>query len=302
MNTNLKILFFIMSYYPSQRRSSYPARRRRRSSFSGLKIRLAIAGVIILFSAISYMTSSTVNPVTGQNQRVAGMTTDQEIKVGRSAAYSMVEQHGGLSRDSRARKHVEMVGKRLENTLYHRLQKQGITNPYPFDFHLLGDPRVINAFALPGGQVFITEALYTKMTHEGQLAGVLGHEIGHVIERHGAERMAHGKLLQRIAGAAGVAGGDISTAQMASTALNVVSMGYGRKAELESDRWGVELMVWAGYDPEHMLAVMDILEEANNGGAPPEFMSSHPKPANRKEYIREVISEQFPNGLPPGLR
>ena len=140
------------------------------------------------------------------------------------------------------------------------------------------------------------------MTHEGQLAGVLGHEIGHVIERHGAERMASGKLFQRIAGAAGVAGGDISTAQMASSALNVVSMGYGRKAELESDRWGVELMVLAGYDPEHMLEVMNILKEANGGGAPPEFMSSHPKPENRQEYIKEVIAEQFPNGLPPGLR
>ena len=248
------------------------------------------------------MASSTVNPITGQKQRVAGMTPEQEIEVGRSAAYSMVEQHGGLSRDSRARKHVEMVGKRLENTLYHQLKGKGVTLPYPFDFHLLGDPRVINAFALPGGQVFITEALYKRMTHEGQLAGVLGHEIGHVIERHGAERMASGKLFQRIAGAAGVAGGDMSTAQMASTALNVVSMGYGRQAELESDRWGVDLMVLTGYHPEHMLEVMEILKEANNGGAPPEFMSSHPKPENRQKYIKEVIAERFPNGLPPGLK
>ena len=260
-----------------------------------------IAGVIILFSAISYWSSATENPITGQKQRVAGMTPEQEIEVGRSAAYGMVEQHGGLSKDSRSRRHVEMVGERLENSLYHRLKESGITLPYPFDFHLLADRRVINAFALPGGQVFITEALYSRMTHEGQLAGVLGHEIGHVIERHGAERMASGKFFQRIAGAAGVGGG-MNTAQLASSALNAVSMSYGRQAELESDRWGVELMVFTGYDPEHMLEVMEILKEANAGGAPPEFMSSHPKPENRKKYIREVINERFPNGLPPGLR
>ena len=140
------------------------------------------------------------------------------------------------------------------------------------------------------------------MTDEGQLAGVLGHEIGHVIERHGAERMASGKLFQRIAGAAGVAGGDFNTAQLARSALQVVGMGYGRQAELESDRWGVELMTRAGYHPEHMLEVMEILKEANGGGAPPEFMSSHPKPENRKEYIKQVIAERFPDGLPPGLR
>ena len=290
-----------MSYHPPQNQASHPHRRRRRSTASGWKIRLIIAGVIILFSAISYLSSTSKNPITGQNQRVV-LTPEQEIEIGRNAAYEMVQQHNGLSRDSRSRQHVEMVGKRLENTLYHRLQDQGHTLPYPFDFHLLADRKVINAFALPGGQVFITEALYNKMTHEGQLAGVLGHEIGHVIERHGAERMASGKFFQRIASAAGVAGGDITTAQLASSALNVVSMGYGRQAELESDRWGIELMALAGYHPEHMLEVMDILKEANTGGAPPEFMSSHPKPENRQKYIREVIEERFPNGLPPGLR
>lgn len=290
-----------MSYDPQQNPSSYPQRRRRRSGLSGWKIRLIIAGVIILFSAISYLSSTSKNPITGHHQRV-DLTAEQEIEVGRSAAYEMVQQHNGLSRDTGARQHVQTVGKRLENTLYHRLQDQGQTLPYPFDFHLLADDRVINAFALPGGQVFITQALYNRMTHEGQLAGVLGHEVGHVLERHGAERMASGRFFQRIAGAAGVAGGDISTAQLASTALNVVSMGYGRQAELESDRWGIELMTLAGYHPEHLLEVMEILKEANAGGAPPEFMSSHPKPENRQKYIREVIEERFPNGLPPGLR
>jgi predicted Zn-dependent protease len=194
------------------------------------------------------------------------------------------------------------MGKRIENALYHRLAAKGVNLPYSFDFHLLADPRVINAFALPGGQVFITEALYRRMTHEGQLAGVLGHEMGHVIERHGIERMAEGRFYQGIASAAGVAGGDVSSAQAAGAFLQTLSLGYGRQAELESDRWGVELMVMVGYHPEHMLEVMEILKEATKGGAPPEFLSSHPKPENRQKYIRDVIDQQFPKGLPPGLK
>ena len=286
-----------MSYYPEQR-----PQRRRRSSLSGWKIRFLIAGAIILFSAISYYSSGTPNPITGEIQRVGGMTIEQEIEVGRSAAFGMVESHNGLSSDERARKVVEMVGKRLENTLYQQLQRKGERLPYTFDFHLLADRRVVNAFALPGGQVFITEALFGRMTDEGQLAGVLGHEMGHVIERHGAERMASGQFFQQIGAAAGVAGGDVSTARMANAALQMLGTAYSREAELESDRRGIELMVQAGYHPKHMLEVMEILKAAAGGGAPPEFMSSHPKPENRKEYIRELIAEKVPNGLPPGLR
>ena len=89
---------------------------------------------------------------------------------------------------------------------------------------------------------------------------------------------------------------------MADAALGTLGKSYGREAELESDRWGVELMALSGYHPEHMLEVMNILKEASAGGAPPEFMSSHPKPENRQKYIREVIAEKFPNGLPPGLK
>jgi predicted Zn-dependent protease len=82
----------------------------------------------------------------------------------------------------------------------------------------------------------------------------------------------------------------------------VLSTRYGRDAELESDRWGVRLMADAGYDPRAMIEVMRVLDEAGGGGGQPEFLSTHPKPANRVEYIEKVIAEQFPDGLPPGLR
>lgn len=288
-----------MSYYGNS--------PRRRSNSSGLKIRLIIAAAIVLFSVVSYLSNTNVNQVTGESQRVGSMTPEQEVVLGLRAAPEMAEQHGGLSQDNYARREVETMGKRLVEVLRVSLESQGREIPYPFDFHLLADRRVVNAFALPGGQVFITEALFrglgdTPQERAGRLAGVLGHEVGHVLERHGAEQMAKGSLTQGIVSAAGVAGGDQGSAQLAAMIGNVITMKYGRDAELESDRWGILLMVLSGYDPNHLLSVMDILEQASGGGATPEFMSTHPLPENRREHINRIIAEKFPDGLPPGLR
>jgi predicted Zn-dependent protease len=184
------------------------------------------------------------------------------------------------------------------------LQAQGRRDPYrdAFRLTLLDDPRTINAFALPGGPVFITEGLYRRLKTEGQLAGVLGHEIGHVLSRHSNKQLARQGLFQGIAGAVGVLGGDINSARMGQMISSVISTSYGRDAELEADRWGVRLSAQAGYDPRAMIGLMKILDEAGGGGGQPEFLSTHPKPANRIEYIKQVIAEQFPNGVPEGLQ
>jgi predicted Zn-dependent protease len=274
-------------------------RRRRRPS--GLNLRLIIAIGIIAFSVISYLSRSAVNPVTGERQRVS-MTEEQEMQLGQQAAPAMIQQHGGLHASRDAQAVVDTVGARLLTALQQELVEKHVSIPYQFEFHLLADPRTVNAFALPGGQVFITFALFDQLETEGQLAGVLGHEIGHVIERHGAERMAKQGLWQGLAGAAGVFGGDVNSVRMAQMVANFTLMKYGRDDELESDRWAVMLMSLAGYDPRAMLGVMDILDRAAGGGSPPEILSTHPKPQNRKQYIDELISEFFPKGLPPGLR
>ena len=162
---------------------------------------------------------------------------------------------------------------------------------YQFDFHLLRDEQAVNAFALPGGQVFITAGLMSKLENIDQLAGVLGHEIGHVIGRHGAERIAKMELTQGLTGAAVVASGDYSTAQAAQMIGNVVNMKYGREDELESDEWGVRYMYEAGYNPEALIGVMHILDEATAGNRPPEFQSTHPSPENRVQRINEAIEK-----------
>src|SRR5262249_21699804 len=138
--------------------------------------------------------------------------------------------------------------------------------PYPFEFHLLADPHTVNAFALPGGQVFITVALFGRLETEGQLAGVLGHEIGHVIERHGAQHLAKAQLTQGLIGAVAVGASDPNSpldpqqaAMIASMVGQLINLRYGREDELQSDRWGVQLMLDSGYDPNSMIRVMEIL-------------------------------------------
>ena len=272
---------------------------RRRSS--GLKLRLLIAAGFVLFGLVSFYGNTQKNPVTGEPQRV-GMSAGEEQKMGFAAAPRMAQEHGGAIQRGPDAARVKLTGSRLVEALHRYAEHNGATVPpeYRFDFHLLRDERTINAFALPGGQVFVTYALYQHLT-DGQLAGVLGHEVGHVVERHGAERMAKQKLTQTLTGAAGVAGGGHESARAAAAIGQMVNMKYGRGDELESDKWGVRLTALAGYDPRSMIGVMDILEKSSGGQGPPEMMSTHPKPANRKKYIQDVLNSEFPNGLPDGL-
>lgn len=272
---------------------------------SALKMRLLIALAIVAFAVISYYAKpGDLNEVTGETERVALTEEADEIQLGLQAAPEMVDMHGGPARDRGDQQLVQTVGDRLLDALDKDLAAKGRRNPYrdSFRFTLLADPQTVNAFALPGGPVFITQALYDRFKTEGQLAGVLGHEVGHVLARHGNKQLARQGMFQGIAGAVGVLGGDINSARMGQMISAVLSTSYGRDAELESDKWGVRLQALAGYDPRSMIDVMEILDEAGGGGGPPEFLSTHPKPANRVEYIKKVIAEEFPDGVPEGLR
>ena len=164
---------------------------------SGLKVQLLIALAIAAFAFISYYAKpGDVNEVTGLPERVA---MAEEIQLGLQAAPQMAGQHGGSSRSMADQQRVQQVGWRLLKALEYDLEAYNQQNPEAkrrnpyrdsFQFTLLSDQRTVNAFALPGGQVFVTHALYDQLESEGQLAGVLGHKIGHVLARHGNKRMA----------------------------------------------------------------------------------------------------------------
>ena len=268
---------------------------------SSIMPRLIIAAVIVVISLLTYFGSSVYNPVTDETQHI-DLTVEQEIALGLQAAPEMAAQYGGLHPDQKAQALVDEVGQKIV------AQTAAGDTDYKFDFHLLADEETINAFALPGGPVFITAALLQRLKTEGQLAGVLGHEIGHVVARHSAEHIAKAKLTEGLTGAAVIAAYDPdnpqSSQQSAAIAAMIgqlVNMRYGREDELESDRLGVRFMAEAGYDPRSMVEVMKILAEASQGQDPPEFFSTHPNPDRRIERIQAAIAEEFPNGVPEGL-
>lgn len=245
------------------------------------KIRLLIGIAIVAFAFIKKCNQQEVNPYTGRKQTIT-MTPDQEIAIGLQSAPQMAQQHGGLHPDSKAQALVDHVGNKLVQASIAR------ETPYKYEFHLLADQRTINAFALPGGQIFITYALLSKLENEDQLAGVLGHEIGHVLGKHSAERIGETEFWRTVSTGASVGadmGGLVGGIGQQTLLTN------GRDDELESDDLGVRFMLRAGYNPEEMIGVMQILKAAAGPNRVPEFQSTHPDPDNRIEKIKASIKK-----------
>lgn len=267
-------------------------------SFNGGRLLLAL--VIAGLSLLSYCSSRSYNPVTDETQYV-GISPEQEIVLGLQAVPEMVQQFGGEDVDQQAQALLDKVCNRI-------LDNSGAGDTdWPFECTLLADDQTINAFALPGGQLFITAALFDQLETEGQLAGVMAHEIGHVVARHSAQQIAKQQLTQGLTGAAVIAAYDPDnpnsqqTGQVALLIGQLVNLKFGRDDELQSDRLGVQFMADAGYDPRAMIQVMQILAAASDGNAPPEFFSTHPNPDNRITRIEDAIQELYPNGVPDGL-
>ncbi len=262
--------------------------------------RIVIALVMAAFAGIMYLTNTQVNPVTGEKQRVA-LSPEEEVALGVQSAPQMAAQFGGLHPDPQVQAYVKHVGTQVVEA------SDAKQTPYQFDFHVLRDNETVNAFALPGGQIFITAELLSRLENEAQLAGILGHEVGHVIGRHAAEHLAKARLTQGLVGAAGVAGsseqsGGQAAAMIANMVGQMVTMRFGRQDELESDTLGVRFMADAGYDPSALIRVMQILAESRGGNsAQPEFLSTHPDPGNRSQRIEEEIAAIYPTGIPKNL-
>jgi predicted Zn-dependent protease len=245
--------------------------------------RWVIALLIGAFGLISYCSTTSENPITGEKQHIR-MTAEEEVALGRQLAPQMAAQFGGVS-SSPLRERVRQVGARIV------AQSSAANTPYKYSFHLLADRKTVNAFALPGGQIFITEALLGLLETEDELAAVLGHEIGHVLARHSAEHLAKQQLTQQLMSAVIVGSGSYDTAQLAQLAGSLITMKHGRDDELESDALGLRLVREAGYDASAMIRVMQVLEKASGGSSQPEFASTHPSPANRIQRIRELLEK-----------
>ena len=244
--------------------------------------RLAVVGMAAL-------TGCTVNEATGRRQFNL-MSTEEEIALGAEAMPELVKEYGGEVQDATLRDYVTKVGRELSR------HTEGDASSLPWEFTLL-DSDVINAFALPGGKVFMSRGLMEKMDNEAQLAGVLGHEIGHVTAQHVDERISQAYAVQFGASLAGAFTRGSNYGQLVNLVVGVGGQGYllkfSRDQESEADYLGMRYMARAGYDPKGQLQVMKILAAEERQGTPPEFLSTHPYPETRIERINELLRTDF---------
>ncbi len=249
--------------------------------------RLIMGVLIAIFAIISFLGSREYNPVVGEEQYV-GLTRQQEIALGVNSVPQMLDQMGQPANDPGLQDAIDALGFELvENSLASQTDWQ-------WDFTVIDNDELVNAFALPGGQVFITTAMLRELQEEDQLAAVMAHEIVHVLARHGAQRVAQQELTQGLLEGVAVATNP-ETAQGAAVIAQLVNIRYSREDELQSDEIGVDILVDAGYDPCGMAELMQILERASGGQSPPEFFSTHPSPDNRIDQILGIIQRKYPD-------
>ncbi len=244
-------------------------------------------GVVLLVAAVTASAGCSVNPATGQRQLVL-IGEQGEINMGREADQQISAQMG-LYPDDEWQAYIQRLGADLAS----RSERPDL----PWTFRVIDDP-IVNAFALPGGFIYVTRGILTHFNSEAELASVLGHEIGHVTGRHGVEQASKAQLA-----GIGLAVGSIASpefAQLADVAgqgLGLLFLKFGRDDEREADDLGLRYMTRGDYRPDEMPKVFRTLERvsaAQGAGRIPAWLSTHPDPGNRAERIAQQIAQ-----LPP---
>lgn len=235
------------------------------------------------------------NAATGENILTLGMSTESQIALGAEAAPQFSQQYGGKVPNADACAYVTEVGTKLAAATE-------ANNPkLPWEFTLLNSD-VVNAFALPGGKVFFTRGLAVKLSSEAEMAGVLGHEIGHVTAEHGAQKIAKATVLESgVAVVAEVvnASGSETAKQIGTVGIpalsfgsNVIQLKYGRAQELQADSLGMRYMSRVGYDPAAQGSVMKVLQSLGKSGTP-EILSTHPFPEDRIAQVNALLASDY---------
>ncbi|MCC7048747.1 MAG: M48 family metalloprotease [Alphaproteobacteria bacterium] len=252
-----------------------------------------LAGAWLAAAAVA-LGACVIDPATGERSLGQALTREDEQAVGREEHPRILRQFGGAYEDAALASYVASVGQSL--ALVSELPEQ------QFTFTVLNSP-IVNAFALPGGYVYVTRGLLALAGSEAELAGVLAHEIGHVTARHATHRLQQAQRLaldaQAGAGAGGVGGAGVGDVGRDATAY---VQGYSREQELEADTLGIRYLARAGYDPAAMASFLARLDqhaklEAALMGLPADqadqmnFVSTHPRTADRVQAAAQRAGE-----------
>jgi predicted Zn-dependent protease len=223
-----------------------------------------------------------VNPATGRRELML-VSESQEIQMGRDADPSITASYGLVDKPE-----LQAYVSRLGNELARVSERTEL----PWSFKVVDDP-IVNAFALPGGFIYVTRGILAHFDSEAELAGVLGHEIGHVTARHSASQMSR-QQLQQIGLVAGMVVSERfrQYGGLAMQAVQLMNLSYSRGDESEADRLGLRYIAREGYDADAMIGVFQMLGSVSGGGGNrlPEWQMTHPLPENREAAIREEIA------------
>lgn len=219
----------------------------------------------------------------------------QDIQLGQEAAAQVKRQYQ-VVQNPWLQSYIRQIGQRLVGT------PTGRQSGFPFSFTML-NANEVNAFALPGGPTFVFSGLMKAVDSEGELAGVLAHEMSHVILRHGTNQVSKATVIQIPAGVAGAAAGLGPIVQLGlGVGLNGLFLKYSRDDERQADALGAHIMAEAGYNPIEMAAFFERLQAQGGGPGVPQFLSSHPSPGNRVQAVEAEIRAmpQRPYGFSTG--
>ncbi|MBI4495783.1 MAG: M48 family metallopeptidase [Deltaproteobacteria bacterium] len=248
--------------------------------------------------ALFLLSACATVPLTERKQ--LNLVPDSELLAMSFQQYAEVLKKSKLSNDPAKVAMVRNIGQRVARASEDFLRESGRgedAKGYKWEFNLIEDDKVANAWAMPGGKVAVYTGLLPLTQDENGLATVMGHEVAHAIARHGNERMSQGLLAQMggIGLSLALSQKPAATQQLFMAAYGLgaqvgVLLPYSRLQESEADHIGLVLMAKAGYDPHHAVPLWERMKQ-KGGPRPPELLSTHPAPESRIEHIRTLIPE-----------
>ncbi len=238
---------------------------------SGSLVRTAVLATVLA----GFTGACATNPVTGRRE-LSFVSESQEIAMGQQGAEE-VRQSMGLVQDAALQEYVRGIGMRLA--------RESERPNLPWSFEVVDDAAV-NAFALPGGPIFVTRGILAFMQNEAELASVLGHEIGHITAKHSVQQISRTQLAQGLLGVGSILSNEVAAvAGIASQGLGLMFLKYGRDAETQADDLGFKYALGDGYDVRAMQSMFAMLSRVSGGanaeGRLPQWLSTHPDPENR---------------------
>jgi len=229
------------------------------------------------------------DPVTDRLQ-ISLISKESEIRMGRNLVPRFIKDGGGEVPSPAVREYVSSVGLRLARASH--------WPDLPFEFRVL-NTETVNAFALPGGFIFVTRGILGKMENEAQLAAVLGHEIGHACARHGVERLQKALGIELLIMAGAVIYHEHEGEAPPPEALALARIGefltmmkFSRDDEREADRLGMEYMVSVGYDPREMISLFEMFDRLQRNETPA-WLSTHPPPRDRIKLAERRVAGEY---------